>query len=205
MTDNMQNKCDDIFNPCTYQPGDIVIDTDYTFISLANLRTKPHSNDFNCLDILALFSLSEAIVLNERVLTYALSPVMLKYYSYQYVIDLMRKGILRYYPESEVPSGDPDEYSKTVWKVIEPDIQTICPDDWFGYDFTLAKSLRRAKWASDIGIDHLVWPAFGSLPRAVVVRPVRSSMQRLYSQMKDSFGQRIGKTKGSGLETCIMD
>ena len=70
------------------------------------------------LDILALFALSEAIVLHERILTESMSEETLSFY--ETMPQLVKAGVLnRINRVTDYKQNVPDEFQKQVWTKLE--------------------------------------------------------------------------------------
>jgi hypothetical protein len=175
--------------------GDILIDTDYTLMSLGAFDAFKDRNQklISPLDILALFALSEAIVLHERILTESMSEETLSFY--ETMPQLVKAGVLnRINRVTDYKQNVPDEFQKQVWTKLERIARGV--DEWIGTDFTLSASIARAKWCNGKNVDHLSWPVFGALPGEVIRRD--HIINQGYSHVSDLVKQHVFNLRGAG-------
>lgn len=190
-----------IFAPKIPRIGDVILDTDLVMFALDNwgFHEEHPSRAFSFMDILSFFSLAEAMVLNERLLSEHVGDYMRHFKHLNSVVKLVEKGIICYIqPIRDYKKHVPSEYSKYVWHLIENDAEVLAGLDWSGADFTLSVSFERAQWAAERGIDHLSWPIFDVLTRISISKPIQSMMRKIYAELNQSLESRVCKLKGVG-------
>lgn len=184
--------------PTYTQPsmGDIVLDTDLTLMSLDTYEyfKDDYPEYISMVDLLGLFALAEAIVLNERLLS---EHIIESDLSRSETIALLVKNEvihrIPYIPSQEFNHNT--QFYKAAWGVLEPLADQI--SDWSGADFTLEKSIERAKWCNDQNVDHLPWPVFGVLP-SVVVNNTQRVITQAYRNMSDNLRSKVHTLQGIG-------
>lgn len=177
--------------------GDAIIDTDVEVLSLTLLQDRKEHPErgLDYLNILSLFSLAEAIVLNERLLVEQRGEALKSPHP---IVDLVKKGIAVYIqPIQDYKMNVPSEYCKYLWQEIKDDLETLT-EIWPGADYTLSASLDRACWAAEKGIDHVSWPMFGILARGAILQPVQSMMRKTYADLKQALESRVCELQGVG-------
>ncbi len=193
-----------MFEPQTPRAGDVLLDTDFMLSALSHWSYYKAENMeskgwFSFLDILALFSLAEAVVLNERLLSEHLGDDAQQIPSWEPILELAKKGIIyRTDYIQDYKQSVTSEYCQQVWTVIEDDMDKLARWGWPGADFTLQASFERSTWTTKNGIDHLAWPVFQVLTHAAISTPVQSMMQRLYSKVDSSLRSRVCELRGVG-------
>jgi hypothetical protein len=181
--------------PTEPKPGDIVLDTDVTVSTLIDYDAFKwdYPDLLSVVDVLGLFALAEAIVLNERVLSEHISDDGAT--RFETVSSLIGSGIL--HPIDRVTEyREPDEFQKAAWASLEPFADQV-RGAWPGADFTLSASVRRAEWCDEHNVDHLPWPIFGALP-GTLSGGRRSPLQQTYGHLSAVVGTRVETVRGAG-------
>src|SRR5713226_268478 len=176
--------------------GDIVLDTDVTLVVLSSYDAfkEDYPGLLSIVDILGLFALAEATVLNERILSEHVTDDSLS--QFESISSLVSSGILHpIAPVTEYAQNQPDEFHKIAWASLEPLANEV--SGWPGANFTLSASVRRAKWCDEHNVDHLPWPIFGALPGATVGKQ-RGVLQQTYRHLSAAVESRVETLRGAG-------